>query len=71
MEEVLDYLAEHPLYIPFLLFNLFVIYKVVLLVFYDDDDDDKDDDEGFHVEDPDLDLPPGISLPVDSDLVEA
>ena len=44
-----------------------------MLVFNDGDgnDDDKDDDEGFFIEDPDLDLPPGVSLPVDSDLVEA
>ncbi|MCH2214603.1 MAG: hypothetical protein MK086_05480 [Flavobacteriales bacterium] len=71
MEEVLNYLIDHPLYIPFLLFNLFVIYKIVSLVFNGDDDDDKDDDEGLYSQEPDLDLPPGVSLPVDSDLVEA
>ena len=71
-EIVVEYLKGHPAYIPFLMFNVYIIYRVILLVLKDEDgnDDGEDDDNGFLPDGPDLDLPPGVSLPVDSDLIE-
>ncbi len=64
----MSFILEHPLYIPFIIFNIWLIYKVFHeIVFRDKDDDDSDDNDGGIIPDnPDLDLPPGVSLPTDT-----
>jgi hypothetical protein len=64
---MLNFLTSHPFYIPFILLNAFIVYKVIKEVLGDNggDDDDDDDDEGVFSDDgPTLDLPPGVTLPV-------
>jgi hypothetical protein len=64
-----DFILSHPLYIPFIALNIFIIYKVIQDVKRDenDDRDDEDDSGGWQIgDDPDLDLPPGVSLPVNT-----
>ncbi|MEO0553200.1 MAG: hypothetical protein AAF149_08380 [Bacteroidota bacterium] len=65
---MLEYLSDHLLYIPFVALNVWIIYKVIKIFVYqrdDDKDDDEDDDGGITIGDPDLDLPPGVSLPTE------
>ncbi len=71
---MLDFIISHLLYIPFIVLNVFIIYKIIKDVLKDDkgkNDDDDDDDGGiFGSDKPVLDLPPGVSLPIASkDLV--
>ena len=68
---MIKFIYEHPDYLFLLFLSLFFIYKVLLhIVKYEDDSEDGDDDDdgGIPVEDPILDLPPGVSLPKDKDL---
>ena len=65
---MIDFLSEHLFYIPFIIFNIWVIYKVIKIFVYDEEDEDdtnndEDDDGGITIDDPDIDLPPGVSLP--------
>lgn len=62
---MLDFIKSYPLYIPFIIINIFIIYKVIKDVLNDDDENDGDDDEGGVSENdkPVLDLPPGVTLP--------
>jgi hypothetical protein len=62
---MLDHILAHPLYIPFILLNIFIIYKVIRLVLENDEEKNDDDRDGgiARDEDPVLDLPPGVSLP--------
>ncbi|MEM9392180.1 MAG: hypothetical protein AAGA02_17005 [Bacteroidota bacterium] len=66
---MLDYLSNHLLYIPFIALNIWVIYKVIKIFVYQKDDDDKNDDDddngGIDLTGPELDLPPGVSLPTE------
>ena len=63
---MLDHIIAHPLYIPFLLANVYIIYKVIRIVLDNDhgknDDDDQDGGISYN-DDPVLDLPPGVGLP--------
>lgn len=73
MNDALQFLANHPLYIPFLILNIFIIYRVFSLIFMDNDDDqdqDDDSDDPNPPKEPDLDLPPGVSLPIEPEMVE-
>jgi len=63
---MLDYLISHPLYIPFIILNIFIIYKVIKMVMGSDRDKNDDDDSDGGISDNDnpvLDLPPGVGLP--------
>ena len=75
MDKIIAYLSEHPMYIPFVLLNVYLIYRVFVMAFNQEDDDDEDDrddmgDGGVKPDGPKLDLPPGVGLPVDGELVE-
>lgn len=74
IEAVKEYLLDHPFYIPFLMVNLGLVVWIVVKVFrenYDDDNDEQDDDDDPWLPDgPDLDLPPGVSLPLEPELVD-
>jgi hypothetical protein len=61
---MLDYIISHPLYIPFTIFNSFIIYKIIKTVLVKDKDKNDDDDEGGIPRNdlPKLDLPPGVTL---------
>ena len=64
---MLHFITSHPLYIPFILLNAFIIYKVIKEVLSDEkgNDDDEYDDGGIFLDDgPNLDLPPGVTLPL-------
>ncbi len=63
---MLDFIKSYPLYIPFIIVNIFIIYKVVKDVLNDDKgENDEDDDEGglSEIDQPVLDLPPGVTVP--------
>jgi len=68
----MEFLRQHPFYILFLLFNIWLIYRVIKMVINSDDEDkDEDaDDGGVEIDDPILDLPPGVTLPPKPELVE-
>lgn len=63
-----SYISSHPDYIIILLLSVFLVVKVIVMALKrDDNDSDEDDsDGGVDGKDPVLDLPPGVSLPVDS-----
>lgn len=64
---MLDFIISYPLYIPFIILNIYIIYKVIKLVLSNDqqkNDDDNEDKGGISDDDnPVLDLPPGVILP--------
>ncbi|TVP44484.1 MAG: hypothetical protein EA341_16690 [Mongoliibacter sp.] len=61
---MLDYILAHPLYIPFLILNIFIIYKVIKIYVCEDQGNNDDDDGGIpDNDDPVLDLPPGVGSP--------
>jgi hypothetical protein len=63
---MLDFIKSYPFYIPFIIINVFIIYKVVKDVLNNDKgQNDEDDDEGgvSEIDNPVLDLPPGVTLP--------
>jgi hypothetical protein len=61
---MLDYIISHPLYIPFTIFNSYIIYKIIKTVLVKDKDKNDDDEDGgiFANDFPKLDLPPGVTL---------
>jgi hypothetical protein len=63
---MLDFLTTYPLYIPFLIVNIYIIYKVIKDVLNSEKGNNDDDDNGGLLanDQPILDLPPGVSLPV-------
>jgi hypothetical protein len=63
---MLDFLTNYPFYIPFIILNVYVIYKVIKDVISGEKGNNDDDDNGgvFANDQPILDLPPGVSLPV-------
>ncbi|MDO8967638.1 hypothetical protein [Algoriphagus sp.] len=63
---MLDYILSQPLYIPFIIFNIYLIYKVIRYVLENDQDNNEDDENGGELknDNPVLDLPPGVTLPV-------
>ena len=66
----MEFLADHPMYIPFILFNIWIIYKLIKEVRESNDERDDSDDGGIMMGEPELDLPPGVTLPVEPELVE-
>ena len=72
---MIEFIYNHPDYLFFLLVLLFFVYKVILQIINlggsDEPDDGDDGGGGIFPEDPELDLPPGVSLHVDQpELVE-
>ncbi|MEM9327214.1 MAG: hypothetical protein AAGA85_16215 [Bacteroidota bacterium] len=66
--EMWTFVLDHPLYIPFVLVNAWVIYKAIQdLAYKDAANDDSNDTGGDGPSDPSLDLPPGITLPSDKE----
>lgn len=62
---MIEYITAHPMYIPFLIGNALIIYEVIKIVRKDGDDNNDDGDGGILLDDdPTLDLPPGVTLPV-------
>jgi hypothetical protein len=63
---MLEYVISHPLYIPFIIFNAFIIYKIIKTVLGNDKGKNDDDEDGgiFGNDHPILDLPPGVTLPL-------
>ncbi|MFN3999164.1 hypothetical protein [Algoriphagus sp.] len=62
---MLDFIVSHPLYIPFIILNIYIIYKVIKMVLINDQEKNDEDDNGGISDDnnPILDLPPGVELP--------
>lgn len=61
---MLDFLISYPLYIPFIILNIYIIYKVIKMVLTNDQGKNDDDNGGDSFdENPILDLPPGVQLP--------
>lgn len=63
---MINFIASHPLYIPFIAINMVVIYKIIKIVLSDVNEKNDDDEDGgiFVGDEPVLDLPPGVTLPV-------
>lgn len=63
---MLDYISSNPLYIPFIIFNIYLIYKVIRYVLDNNQDNNEGDENGGGSKNdkPVLDLPPGVTLPV-------
>ncbi len=61
---MLDYIISHPLYIPFLIFNIYIIYKVIKYVMDQDKNDHDENGGNLEDDDPKLELPPGVTIPV-------
>lgn len=62
-----EFLRSNPEYIIILFICIYTVYKVVQLALKgDNNEDNEDDDGGMLLEDPILDLPPGVTLPSDS-----
>jgi hypothetical protein len=62
---MLDFITSHPLYIPFVIINALVLYKIIRDVRSNDKGRYDDEDGGVYINDePVLDLPPGVTLPV-------
>ncbi|MBC7748340.1 MAG: hypothetical protein H7Z76_07160 [Methylotenera sp.] len=61
---MLDFIVKHPLYIPFIIFNGFIIYKIIKIVLDKKNGEiDDDQDGGIPTNNfPELDLPPGVTL---------
>jgi hypothetical protein len=62
---MLSFILEHPLYLPFILVNIWIIYKAIQEFAYKPETDDSSDNDGggSGPADPELDLPPGVTLP--------
>ncbi len=63
---MLEFLKAHPFYIPFIILNIYIIYKVIKMVVGGEEDKNDDDDRDGGISDDDnpvLDLPPGVGLP--------
>jgi hypothetical protein len=68
---MLDYILAHPLYIPFIILNIFIIYKVIKIYVCNNKDNNDDEDGGIpENDDPVLDLPPGVSTPIETSSVK-
>jgi len=66
---MIDFIYQHPDYLFFLFLCLFFLYKVFLTIIGNNrDEDDNDGGDNELPEDPILDLPPGVSMPVDKEL---
>jgi len=61
---MLDFINQHPDYLFIVLINIVVVVKVLIHIKETDDNND-DDNGGMLPKNPNLDLPPGVSLPID------
>jgi hypothetical protein len=62
--QMLEFIISYPMYIPFIILNTLIIYKVIKDVMNEDNGQSDDDDGGiFSTKNPILDLPPGVTLP--------
>ncbi len=64
---VSEYIVSNPTYIIVVVVCIFIVYRVIREILKDDKDDDDNDNGGIMVNDPKLDLPPGVSLPVEQE----
>ncbi len=68
-----DYINTHPLYFTLVLGSLLLVIYVIKRIISDTGNDSSDSDEGGgpgngrSPDDPILDLPPGVSLPVEQE----
>jgi hypothetical protein len=64
---MVQFLITNPLFVLLSMGMLVIISKFVVRFFGDNPNgsDNDEDDGGMNIEDPVLDLPPGVSLPVD------
>ncbi|MEM6736501.1 MAG: hypothetical protein AAF620_10585 [Bacteroidota bacterium] len=68
MIELIDYISKNPSYVFVLLVSIILVIVVFIRFLKDlrdDEDDEDDEDGGWGSFDPDLDLPPGVGLPID------
>lgn len=63
---MIEFITSHTLYIPFIVLNVVIIYKIIKNVLLDENRKNDDDDEGGILanNNPVLDLPPGVTLPI-------
>jgi hypothetical protein len=64
--KLFDFILHNPSYPLIVIASAYAIYRVIRNLYDSDDNEDGPDDGGISPEDPDLDLPPGISLPDES-----
>ena len=60
-----EFLSRNPEYFVYLLICITLVFRVIYQVIRDERKDDDEDDGGILKTDPELDLPPGVTLPVD------
>lgn len=63
---MIAFIISHPLYVPFLILNAVIVYKIIRDVLSDLKEKNDDGDNGgiFISNEPVLDLPPGVTLPI-------
>jgi hypothetical protein len=66
--QMIKFILDHPDYFLLLMLCFFLVIKVIFNIITDERGDHGDDDEGG-IGEPELDLPPGVTLP-DNDLVK-
>jgi len=63
---MLEFIKQHPDYLLIVLLNIVVVLKVLLHIKnIDKGNNDDDNDGGILPKSPQLDLPPGVTLPID------
>ena len=68
---MVKFILEHPEYLFMLMMFFFAVVKVIIYAVSESNESkDDDDDGGIEVNDPILDLPPGVSLPSNKDKSE-
>ncbi len=61
-----SFISAHPEYFIVVLLSIFLVIRFIILVARQrPDDDDSDDGGGWDTFEPELDLPPGVGLPMD------
>lgn len=62
---MVKFIIDHPDYFILLMACLFVVIKVLVNIVTDEKGDSNNDNEGgSFIDEPKLDLPPGVSLPL-------
>lgn len=62
---MLEFIENHPDYLFIVIINILVVVKVLMYVKNTEENNNDDDDGGIIINSPTLDLPPGVSLPID------